>query len=337
MSKSEIQFSITGGGWIMVTAVLMEQPATYNVDQDGLWKKAIRDLFEDSLLFFAPELHAHIDFSKTPDFLQQELFQEVADKRLGRRMADQIVKVTLKDGEEKWILIHVEVQSENEANFSARMFQYFYRIFDTYGQKIVAFAIMTSPHKSETPAAFRYNYFGTKLSYAYNTRKIIDYDKKELRQSNNLFSKIVLAAKYLHETKDKDEQRFVFKRRLMREIVRNRDYSRTSVQAAFHFIDYLLRLPTDWERKLSDSMYPLLGREKELMELYNKENAPPTIANAFEMERLEGKVEGKIEGKIEERRNIALNLLKQNLALDMIATATGLSIDEVREIQVKMN
>ena len=240
----------------MVTAVLMEHPTEYSVDQDGLWKKAIRDLFEDFLLFFAPELHAHVDFSKTPDFLQQELFQEVADKKKGRRMADQIVKVILKDGAEKWILIHVEVQSENEADFSARMFQYFYRIYDTYEQKIVAFAIMTSPRESETPEDFSYNYFGTKLHYTYNTCKIFDYDMNELQQSENLFSKIVLAAKYLHETKDKAKQRYVFKRRLMREIVRNREYSRTSVQAAFHFIDYLLRLPKDLERKLSDAMYP---------------------------------------------------------------------------------
>ena len=96
----------------MVIAVLMEPPSNYSIDQDGLWKKAIRDLFEDFLLFFAPELHAHVDFSKTPDFLQQELFQEVADKKKGRRMADKSVKVILKDGVEKWILIHVEVQSK---------------------------------------------------------------------------------------------------------------------------------------------------------------------------------------------------------------------------------
>ena len=164
-------------------------------------------------------------------------------------MADQIVKVILKDGAEKWILIHVEVQSENEADFSARMFQYFYRIYDTYEQKIVAFAIMTSPRESETPEEFSYNYFGTKLHYTYNTCKVFDYDSNELQQSENLFSKIVLAAKYLHETKDKAKQRYVFKRRLMREIVRNREYSRTSVQAAFHFIDYLLRLPKGFGTK----------------------------------------------------------------------------------------
>ena len=313
----------------MVTAVLMEHPTEYNVDQDGLWKKAIRDLFEDFLLFFAPELHAHVDFSKTPDFLQQELFQEVADKKKGRRMADQIVKVILKDGAEKWILIHVEVQSENEADFSARMFQYFYRIYDTYEQKIVAFAIMTSPRESETPEEFSYNYFGTKLHYTYNTCKVLITIQTNCSSLKICSVKLFWQQSICMKQKIKVKQRYVFKRRLMREIVRNREYSRTSVQAAFHFIDYLLRLPQDLERKLSGAMYPLLGREKELMELYNKENSPPTIANAFEMERLEGEMEG--------RRKIALNLLKQNLPLEMIATATELTIEEIEDMQRKIN
>ena len=67
----------------------------------------IRDLFEDYLLFFSPELHAQVDFSKSPDFLQQELFQEVADEKEGRRMADQIVKVKLKHGAEQWIFVTI--------------------------------------------------------------------------------------------------------------------------------------------------------------------------------------------------------------------------------------
>ena len=72
----------------MVTAMIMEKSEVYGepvVDQDGLWKKVIGELFEDFLLFFAPELHEHVDFTREPDFLQQELFQEVIDKKKGRR------------------------------------------------------------------------------------------------------------------------------------------------------------------------------------------------------------------------------------------------------------
>ncbi|MCZ2260945.1 hypothetical protein [Sporosarcina sp. G11-34] len=58
----------------MKSLFVLENPATYGgkvVNQDGLWKKVIGELFEDFLLFFAPELHEAVDFSKTPDFLQR--------------------------------------------------------------------------------------------------------------------------------------------------------------------------------------------------------------------------------------------------------------------------
>lgn len=119
----------------MASVFVFENPVTYGeevVNQDGLWKKVIGDLFEDFLLFFAPELHGAVDFSRAPNFLQQELFQEILDKKKGTNYADQIVKVHLKNGEEKWILVHIEVEGSADGNFSKRMFRYFYRIFDKF-------------------------------------------------------------------------------------------------------------------------------------------------------------------------------------------------------------
>ena len=129
------------------------------------------------------------------------------------------------------------------------MFQYFYRIYDRFDREIVALAIMTSPHQSEFPIQFRYSYFGTKLHYAYTNYKVSDYDYKELEQSDKLFSKVVLATKYMNETKQDAEKRYAFKMKLMREIIKHPNYSRTTIQAVFYFTDYLLRLP----QELSDT------------------------------------------------------------------------------------
>jgi len=55
---------------------------------------------------------------------------------------DKLVKVFLKDGSEKYILVHVEVQShKGKGDLSARMFTYFYRVKDKYGVPITAIAI----------------------------------------------------------------------------------------------------------------------------------------------------------------------------------------------------
>ena len=135
----------------MVTALIWENSTDYEVapvDQDGLWKKVIGELFEDFLLFFAPDLHAQVDFSKEINFLDKELHQEIIDEKKGARNADKIAKVHLIGGEEKWVLVHIEVQGTNDKDFAKRMFQYFYRIYDQFEQEIVAIAIMTSPHEN---------------------------------------------------------------------------------------------------------------------------------------------------------------------------------------------
>lgn len=86
----------------MVINWVVEKPRKYGVvDYDGLWKKVIYELFEEFVLFFAPSLFEDIDFQKEPEFLQQELFQEIIQEKKGRLVADQIVKVFLKSGEEK--------------------------------------------------------------------------------------------------------------------------------------------------------------------------------------------------------------------------------------------
>lgn len=168
---------------------MLEKPPKYQtqpIDHDGLWKSVISEMFSEFFLFFAPNLWEQVDFSKEPKFLQQELFQIVTDKKKGRRIADQIVKVKLKNGKEEWILVHIEVQGESEPDFPERMFQYFYRIYDRYKQKIVAIAVITTPTTSATTQSFHYSSFGTTLQYEYKNCKIFDYNEKELDQIMSL-------------------------------------------------------------------------------------------------------------------------------------------------------
>ncbi|MEK5040341.1 Rpn family recombination-promoting nuclease/putative transposase [Sporosarcina sp. FSL K6-3457] len=298
-------------------------------DQDGLWKKVIGDLFEDFLLFFVPELHAQVDFSVEPDFLDKELFQEVVDQKKGRRFADQLAKVRLRNGKEQWILIHIEVQSKNETDFPERMFQYFYRIYDRHQEKIVAIAVHTAPNRSAIPELFEYDYFGTQLHYSYRNYRTDAYLDKELEQSDNIFSKIVLAAKALHQTKDEDHQRYLFKRKLMCELIRTESYPRTAVQAVFHFIDYLLHLPEVYTKRLSEEIRPMIRKETELMELYNKENASPTIMNAFDLELEKGIEQGIKQGL----KQVVVEMLKEGASIDFITKVTHLGEDEIEKLR----
>ena len=45
----------------------------------------------------------------------------------------------------------------------------------------------------------------------------------------------------------------------------------------------------------------------------------------------------KREGQDEEKRSIALNLLREGLSVEIVARGTGLSIEEVQQLQLQLN
>ena len=107
----------------------MSNPTT---DFDSPWKDIITTYFEDFMLFFCPQAHAQIDWSKGFEFLDKELQQVTRNARYGRRFVDKLVKVHLQTGKKAWVLIHIEIQSQRKRGLARRVFIYNYRIFDLY-------------------------------------------------------------------------------------------------------------------------------------------------------------------------------------------------------------
>jgi hypothetical protein len=97
-------------------------------EYDSPWKEALESFFRDFLAFFFARVHAAVDWSRGYEALDKELLQIVRDAAVGRRFADKLFKVWLLNGQEAWILIHVEVQSQRDDGFAERMFVYHYRL-----------------------------------------------------------------------------------------------------------------------------------------------------------------------------------------------------------------
>lgn len=102
-----------------------------------------------------------------------------------------------------------------------------------------------------------------------------------MEQSDKLFSKIVLAAKYRHDTKEETEKRYTYKEKLMRELIKNNCYSDVEIQAAIYFIDYLLRLPEDLKQKLYNTLTPIIQEEGNDMVQLNSGEWGPTMEAVF--------------------------------------------------------
>ena len=58
-----------------------------------------------------------------------------------------------------------------------------------------------------------------------------------------------------------------------------------------------------------------------------------TVKKAEEKAEARGEARGKAEGKAEEKLEIAKNLLSQNIDINTISTATGLSVKEIIKLK----
>ncbi len=225
---------------------------------DSPWKDIIETYFEDFIRFFLPEAYEKIDWTRPPEFLDKELNQVVRDAELGKRFADKLVKIWLRDGEETWIIIHVEVQSQDEIGFAKRMFVYHYRIFDRYNRTVVSLAVLGDDRKNWKPNQFGYEKWGTSIDFKFSVVKLLEYKQQwsELEASLNPFALVVMAHLKTQETQDNRSERKKFKMALIRRLYEE-GYSQEEVVNFFWFIDWLMSLPKDLEREFWQELQQL--------------------------------------------------------------------------------
>jgi hypothetical protein len=208
---------------------------------DTLWKNAIEDFFEEFVhFFFFRDAHL-IDFSRGYEFLDKELSQLFPESADSKRYVDKLAKVYLKTGEERWILIHIEVQGYEDDNFPERMYTYQYRVKDRYGMDITALAIFTDKNPKYKPKRYYKKLLGTTILYIFNTYKVLGQNESVLRKSTNPFAIIVLATLIsVKKGKMNDDSIAEVKRNLTR-MLYERNYSKEKIQNLFLFINYYIR------------------------------------------------------------------------------------------------
>lgn len=310
-----------------------------NLNYDLLWKDVITDLFEEFLLFFSPDLYEQVDFTSPPQFLEQELQTIVPDSESNNRVADKLVKRKLKNGKEQWVYVHIEVQGDYKWMFPKRMFQSFYRIMDMYDQKIYALAFFTGETSKYNSNEFHYEFFGTELTYHYNTYRIASQSESTLLNSQNPFALAILAGLYVLKSKKNVDLKYQYKYKLMRLLLQDKivskEIKREFIQKLFVFIDHILRLPEDADLKLIQEMKPIIEMEEKIMGLSLEDTS---FAKYFRKEGLEEGIEkgiekGKVEGEKQKAIEIAVRLLEKEATIEYVAEITGLSSEEVKKIK----
>lgn len=229
--------------------------AESRADYDSAWKEVLERFFEEFVSFFFPRAHGGIDWSRGYEFLDKELQQVVRDAQLGRRLADKLVKVWSKEGEEAWVLVHVEVQEDVEKTFAKRMYVYNYRIFDRYDRRVVSLALLADRQQNWRPNRYGYDLWGCRVGIEFPVVKLLDYEARwsELEQSSNPFAIIVMVHLKAQATSRDAQGRLQWKLSLVK-MLYHKGYTREDILELFRFMDWLLVLPEELESGFSEAL-----------------------------------------------------------------------------------
>ena len=259
-------------------------------DYDSPWKDILDLQFEEFMAFFFPSAHAQINWRAGHEFLDKELQKITQDAALGRRVVDKLVKVHLKDGQEQWVLVHVEVQTQPASGFPERMFVYHYRIRDRFGARCATFGVLADGDPSWRPAEFRDELLGTELVLRFSTAKLLDYeaDLPALEEETNPFALVVMAHAGVRATVVDPYARLDWKFGLTRRLF-ERGYKRQQISSLYRFIDWVMLLPEELELEYD-------RRVDEYQEEHKMEYLSSMERRAMERGRQAGLLEGMQQG-----------------------------------------
>jgi len=228
---------------------MTEQNGKQTDDYDTPWKEILEAYFPEFMHFFFPEAYVEIDWRRGYRFLDKELQQVVADAELGRRYADKLVEVWLKNGQTEWLLIHVEVQGKQEPEFEERMFVYNYRLFDRFRRTVVSLAVLADESPKWKPEKFGYGRWGCKVEMIFPSVKLLAYreNSDDLEHSKNPFAVVVMTHLRALDTRQDHARRMWWKMELCKSLYA-RGYSREDIIRLFRFIDWVMRLSPEMEK-----------------------------------------------------------------------------------------
>jgi hypothetical protein len=232
---------------------MTESETSVSANYDESWKVAIEKYFEAFVAFFFPEAHREIAWERGYEFLDKEFNQIVRDAEIGKRFVDKLLKVWLRDGEEAWLLLHIEIQSQPDSGFAKRMFIYHYRIYDRYDREVVSLAVLGDEQPNWRPQEYGYGRWGCEMRLRFPIIKLSDYPWETLESSNNPFSVVVMAHRKTQATTQAATERLQWKLRLIKGLYR-RGYSRQDILEIFEILDRMMRLPESLELTFRDEL-----------------------------------------------------------------------------------
>ena len=246
------------------------------VELDGPWKYILARLFQQFMELCVPEISDKIDWSKDYINLNPE-FQKIVDgkkdknTKAKKKIADLLFKVQMTNGQKTTILLHLEVQGQQQQKFPIRLIEYSLAISENYEEPVLSIALLldTDP-KWYVDSYEKINPLTNKPyhQFFFYAVKLLHYASKleELKPEDKNFALVLRAQLNVMETQwtkrntkeekqEKQNKRYEHKiafARELRALLRKNKVSKENMESLQKFLDCIIKLPEDLMLKYNE-------------------------------------------------------------------------------------
>jgi len=265
-------------------------------DSDAIWKETFQEFFPECLDRFYSEVAGVVDWTQPVRFLDKELREMLGDSPRPRQFVDILAEVHLKSGTLGWILIHVEVQSTVDSEFSYRMPFYHVALVRRFRRPVLSLAVLADPDPEWRPGRLETGIGDMGVLFRFPICKLSDFTDAELEADLNPVGFVILAERIARRHREDPSARRVVKLALIRRLVRMleaKGYSAAKGLALTRVIEWSIPLPAVEEERLIKALQQI---EAEIPRTYLTCFERYALHKAAEEGRQEGRQEGRRDG-----------------------------------------
>ncbi|RDW17550.1 transposase [Oceanobacillus arenosus] len=269
---------------------------------DQLSKELINTFFKEFLEAFFPNVHDNIDFHAIKP-LSEEVYTNVLKGKT--RRLDIVIETTLKNTEVV-VIIHVEPQSYKQDDFHERMYHYFSMLYNKYQKPIVPIAVFTYRENWEkSQYTMEFPFFHV-LTFNYMTLHLRKKNWREYIHSDNPAA----AAAFMSQMGYTEDEKVQVKKEFLRMITRMQ-LDPAKQRIIYGYFETYLKLTKEEEEQLMAEVEKLPEAEK-IME----------IPISYEEK-----------GKEIGRKEVAIEMLKKGLSIDLIVEVTHMDVKKIKKLK----
>ena len=214
-----------------------------------------------------------------------------------------------------------------------------------YRRPVIALALLIEPlSKAQSSGAYRWEGYGTRVSYEFPVFRIYEGDEEALKASENPFDWAHLAGLRAWKSRGSEARKLDYLKEML-ELLDERGWPHADKAQLLVFMEGVIHLTEDGSSREYEEWENTLEQAKEAGRMYvsimERKGIEKGIqlgeARGIQLGRTEGIQLGRTEGiqlgEIRGRTETARNLLRMGLDSAKIAEATGLPLEEIQALK----